>query len=144
MTAKQPATNRGRPNHEAGILARMDTGAPISYEVLEPGTPVYSADGERVGAVAHVLAVPEEDVFDGIVISGESGTLLHDHRFADADDVGRIYERAVMLKLDASACDQLPRPTANPAVIRDDPTEGPPGHLHAKLQRAWDLLSGNY
>ncbi len=122
----------------------METGAPISYEVLEAGTPVYSADGQQVGTVAHVLAVEEEDVFDGIVISGEAGTLHHGHRFADADDVDRIYERAVMLKLDAAACLQLPRPTANPAVIRDDPTEGPPGHLHAKLQRAWDLLSGKY
>ncbi len=119
----------------------METGAPISYEVLEAGTPVYSADGQQVGTVAHVLAVEEEDVFDGIVISGHTH---HDHRFADADDVDRIYERAVMLKLDASACEQLPRPTANPGVIRDDPSEGPPGHLHAKLQRAWDLLSGKY
>jgi hypothetical protein len=122
----------------------MDTGAPISYEVLEPGTPVYSADEEQVGAVAHVLSVPEEDVFDGIVISGESGVLNHGHRFADADLVDRIYEHAVMLKLDTDACRQLPRPTANPAAIRDDPTQGPPGQLHAKLQRAWDLLSGNY
>jgi hypothetical protein len=29
-------------------------------------------------------------------------------------------------------------------VMRDDPAEGPPSHLGAKLQRAWDLLSGNY
>jgi uncharacterized protein YrrD len=122
----------------------MDTGGPISYEVLEADTPVYSADGQQVGTVAHVLSVPEEDVFDGIVISDGSGSLHHGHRFADADDVDHIYEHAVMLKLDAAACHQLPRPTANPAVIRDDPTEGPPGHMHAKLQRAWDLLSGKY
>jgi uncharacterized protein YrrD len=122
----------------------METGAPISYEVLEAGTPVYSSDGQQVGEVTHVLAVAEEDVFDGIVFADIDGALHHGHRFADADDVGRIYEHAVMLKLDGAASHQLPRPSANPAVIRDDPTEGPPGHLHAKLQRAWDLISGKY
>ena len=40
----------------------MDDGAPISYETLEPGTPVYSSDGQQIGTVAHVLAVEEEDV----------------------------------------------------------------------------------
>lgn len=49
-----------------------------------------------------------------------------------------------VLELDAAACRDLPRPSANPAVMRDDPTEGPPSGLHAKLTRAWDLLSGNY
>lgn len=120
----------------------MDAGAPISYEVLEPGTPVYSSDGVEVGSVAHVLAVPEEDVFDGIVIADHAGALHHEHRFADADDVDAIHERAVTLKLDAAASHALPRPSANPAVMRDDPTEGGPAHL--KLRRAWDLLSGNY
>jgi hypothetical protein len=34
----------------------MDLGEPASYEVLSRGTPVYCADGERIGTVAHVLA----------------------------------------------------------------------------------------
>ena len=122
----------------------MDAGAPISYEVLEPETPVYSSDGQQVGTVAHVLAVPEEDVFDGIVIADHAGALHHGHRFADADDVAAIHEHAVTLKVDATACHQLPRPSANPAVLRDDPTDKGPSPLQAKLQRAWDLLSGNY
>ena len=133
----------------------MDTGNPISYEVLEPGTPVYSSDGELIGSVAHVLAVPEEDVFDGIVIAahlkpsrGGHPTERHhpadDHRFADADDVAAIHERAVTLKLDASTCWELPRPSENPAVLRDDPADGGSGALGSKLRRAWDLISGNY
>jgi PRC-barrel domain len=126
------------------MLAAMETGEPTSYESLEPGTPVYSSDGEQIGTVAHVLAVEEEDVFDGIVIAERDEPARHEHRFVDADYVDRLYEHAAILKLDAAACRDLPRPTANPAVMRDDPSEGPPSRVHAKLQRAWDLLSGNY
>jgi uncharacterized protein YrrD len=120
----------------------MDLGEPASYEVLSRGTPVYSADGERVGTVAHVLAVEDEDVFDGIVI-GEHA-FGEGHRFADADDVDRIYERGVVLKLTRPECEQLPRPSANPGVLRDDPAEGKADFRREKLRRAWDLISGNY
>lgn len=118
-----------------------DPGPPTSYEALEPGTPVYSSDGEQVGSVAHVLSVPEKDVFDGIVIDEREGP--GGHRFADADDVEAIHERAVTLKLDASACRDLPQPSANPAVLADDPTDSS-SRLSNKLRRAWDLVSGNY
>lgn len=118
-----------------------DPGPPIAYEVLAGGTPVYSSDGNLVGHVAHVLSVPEEDVFDGIVIGEREGS--GGHRFADADDIDTIHERAVTLKLDAAACRALPAPSANPAVMTDDPAD--PGHkLSGKLRRAWDLVSGNY
>ncbi len=118
-----------------------DPGLPISYEVLDPGTPVYSSDGEQIGEVAHVLSVPEEDVFDGIVIVEHES---HDgHRFADADDVESIHEHAVTLKLDRAACSDLPQPSENPAVMKDDPAEGAPG-VGDKLHRAWNLISGRY
>lgn len=120
----------------------MDLGDPSSYEVLERGTPVYSSDGEQIGKVAHVLAVEEEDVFDGVVI-GEH-VFGRDHRFADADDVDRIYDRGVVLKLDRAACERLPKPSPNPGVMRDDPAESPAEIRHEKLRRAWDLISGNY
>lgn len=119
----------------------MDLGAPISYKVLAKGTPVYSADGESIGKVTHVLAVEEEDVFDGIVI-GEHA-FGREHRFADADDVEEIHEQGVRLKLSARQCEQLPEPSANPAVMRDDPAESRADLRHEKLMRAWDLLSGN-
>lgn len=120
----------------------MDLGPPISYEVLEHGTPVLSADGERVGTVVHVLADESADVFDGIVIAEHASP--GDHRFADADDVDSIYERGVVLKLDRDACERLPRPSANPAVMRDDPAETGANTLSDKLKRAWDYISGNY
>jgi uncharacterized protein YrrD len=119
----------------------MDLGAPISYKVLAKGTPVYSVDGEPIGKVTHVLAVEEEDVFDGIVI-GEHA-FGREHRFADADDVQEIHEEGVRLKLSALQCEQLPEPSANPAVMRDDPAESRADLRHEKLMRAWDLLSGN-
>jgi hypothetical protein len=119
-----------------------DTGLPISYEVLEAGTRVCSSDGEVLGKVAHVLSVPEEDVFDGIVIAVHDGP--GGHRFADANDIGAIHERAVTLKLDAAACSDLPTPSANPAVMHDDPAGSGGSALSHKLRRAWDLVSGKY
>lgn len=120
----------------------MDLGERVSYQVVAPGTPVYSADGEEIGKVAHVLAAEDEDVFDGIVIGEHRWG--RDHRFADADDIGDIYERGVMLKLSRSACEQLPTPSANPAVMYDDPAESKAEFRRQKLLRAWDLISGNY
>lgn len=120
----------------------MDLGDPVAYEVLEAGTPVYSSDGEEIGKVAHVLAAEDEDVFDGIVI-GEH-LFGAEHRFADADDIDRIYERGVVLRLDRAACEQLPKPSANPAVMRDDPAESKSDLRREKLMRAWDRISGNY
>jgi uncharacterized protein YrrD len=120
----------------------MGLGQPISYEVLAEHTPVYSSDGEQIGKVTHVLAAEEEDIFDGVLI-GES-VLGERHRFADAEDIDRIYEHGLVLKLDRTACDQLPEPSPNPAVMRDDPAESKADRRHEKLMRAWDLISGNY
>jgi uncharacterized protein YrrD len=120
----------------------MDLGEPVAYEVLGRGTAVYTHDGEQIGKVAHVLADEHEDVFDGIVI-GEHA-FGEDHRFADADDIEAIYERGVVLKLDRVACEQLPKPSANPAVMHDDPAEGKSQIHREKLSRAWDMISGKY
>ncbi len=118
----------------------MDLGEPVSYEVLSAGTPVYSSDEQEIGKVTHVLAAEDEDVFDGIVI-GEH-LFGEEHRFADADDIQGIFEHGVVLKLDRAASAELPKPSANPAVMRVDPAE--PQSRHHKLRRAWDRISGNY
>jgi hypothetical protein len=85
--------------------------------------------------------VAAEDVFDGLVI-GEHA-FGEEHRFADADDVQAIFEQGVVLRLDRAGCEGLPKPSANPAVMHDDPAESRSDVRHAKLMRAWDLLSGN-
>jgi uncharacterized protein YrrD len=120
----------------------VDLGEPASYLVVSAGTPVYSADGEQIGKVSHVLAAADEDVFDGIVI-GEH-LFGHEHRFADADEIDAIFDRGVVLKLDRDACAQLPKPSANPAVMHDDPAESQSEFRRQKLTRAWDLISGKY
>jgi uncharacterized protein YrrD len=122
----------------------MDTGSPIAYEVLATGTPVYSADEERIGTVAHVLADEHQDIFDGIVITELAAGHFpahHEHRFVDASDIDAIYELAVLLTLSAEACRALPEPSANPAVMSDDPGASP---IQGKLTRAWNRISGNY
>jgi hypothetical protein len=115
-------------------------GDPISYMTLEEGAPVFGADGEEVGHVAHVLADEEADVFDGIVIAHGLGH----HVFADAEQVAAMDERGVTLTMSVAEAEALPRPSENPAVMEADPSDTAPDKLGDKLRRAWDLLSGDY
>lgn len=116
-----------------------DLGAPISFLTLGAGVAVYSSDGEKVGEVEHVLAVPEDDIFDGIVL--DTSALPGGHRFVDAPEVATIHERGVVLAIDAAACARLPEPSANPGALEVDADDMAP-EKHAKLRRAWDLISG--
>jgi hypothetical protein len=124
------------------LSAMDDLGAPISYLALDKGVPVYSSDGSQLGKVEHVLAEPEEDIFDGFVI--DTSVLPGGHRFVDAPEVADVHERGVVLKIDAAAAENLPEPSANPGVLEADGDDAPPGPLQQKLSRAWDLISGNY
>jgi hypothetical protein len=85
-----------------------DLGAPLSYLVLKKGVPVYSSDGERLGRVVRVHSAPEANLFDGIVVDTKVGP--GGLRFVDAPEVGGIYERGVVLKIDAVAAAKLPKP----------------------------------
>jgi hypothetical protein len=117
-----------------------DSGAPMSYLTLEPGTPVFASDGSEVGRVEHVLADADADIFDGLVIDARGGG----HRFVDAPQVERIETGGVTLSLDPAGVDGLPEPSENPAEMRADPDDTAEGGLTRKLRRAWDLISGNY
>jgi uncharacterized protein YrrD len=121
-----------------------DLGAPASYLVLENGTPVYSSDGKKMGEIEHVLADPETDIFDGIVI--DRSVLPGGHRFVDAPQIDGIYERGVVLAIDAAAAESLPEPSANPAAMEttgEDFVEREwDDELEEKLRRAWDRISG--
>lgn len=85
-----------------------DLGAPISYLVLRKGAAVYSRDGQRLGRVVRVQAAPEAHIFDGIVIDTKAGP--GGQKFVDAPEVGQIYERGVVLKIDAAEAETLPKP----------------------------------
>lgn len=121
-----------------------DLGAPSSYLNLTKGAECYTCDGEKVGRVEHVLAAPDEDIFDGIVL--DTSVLPGGHRFVDADQVEEIFDRGVLLKIDRRAADQLPEPSPNPAtmeVTADDVAEDDESSLKRKLHRAWQVLSGD-
>jgi uncharacterized protein YrrD len=121
-----------------------DLGSPSSYLELGKGAECYSCDGEKVGEVEHVLAAPDEDIFDGIVL--DTSVLPGGHRFVDAEQVDEIFERGVLLKVDRQEADALPEPTANPAVMEvtaDDVAEDGESGLKRKLHRAWQLISGD-
>jgi len=84
----------------------IDEGEAIHYSAVRPGTPVYSSDEVEVGRVEVVLDNYREHIFDGIVFEDAEGTL----RFADAPEVARTAERAVVLAVDAEQARQLGPP----------------------------------
>jgi uncharacterized protein YrrD len=117
-----------------------DLGGPISYLTLNEGVPVFASDGREVGKLAHVLAEPDVDVFDGLVIS--RGGVPPDHRFVDAGQIAELHERGVLLGIDSELAEDLPKPSANPEAISAGPDDTVPDELRDKLRRAWDRISG--
>jgi len=120
-----------------------DYGAPISYLVLEPGVPVYTSDGQPVGQVKRLLAAPEEDIYDGLIIETPEG-----ERFVDGPHASDLYERGVVLDITADQLHHLPDPTPSPAALEvqpDDTVKHSVGdELGDLLRRAWNRISGNY
>jgi hypothetical protein len=97
----------------------VDPGHPISYRVLERGTPVETSDGQPFGRVRRVLEVRAKDVFDGVVVKTPAGD-----RFVDADEIDRLYENLMLLNIDAEAAAQLPKPGETPASLAPSPAAG--------------------
>lgn len=119
-----------------------DMGKPISYLVVQPGLPVYGANGLEIGRVTHVLAAESEDIFEGFVIGlGQDEAEL---RFVDRDDIVQINERGVLVAFPSTDAARLHVPSENPAALRAAGDEPPPTWLEDRLKRAWDLISGNY
>jgi hypothetical protein len=120
-----------------------DHGSPIAYTVLAAGTPVYTSDGDEVGRVRRVLADEGADIFDGIVVTTDDGD-----RFVDAPEVGALYERAVVLTIDAGEIRRLSEPSGAPAVVDVDPDtvagDGPGDRARSLARRTWDRITGNY
>jgi hypothetical protein len=104
----------------------MDEGLPIAYEVLEKGVLVMGSDGDSVGTVHHVVAVPEKDIFHGLVIS----TPGHGRRFVEATDVAALHEHGVDLRIDSAAVKRLPEPGGGAPVYGEDPGAMKKGWRH--------------
>jgi succinyldiaminopimelate transaminase len=122
----------------AVALSGMDEEFQISYQGVTLGVPVQTRDGEQFGILEHVLAVEEEDVFDGIVVWVGGGgwmarkvqrelsmghqsaarfleTFRHnDLRFVDADQVAMITVGYIRCDLDMSAVGLLRPPASAP------------------------------
>ena len=112
----------------------MDEGLPIAYQVLDEGIPVYAADGVQVGTVDHVIAVPQQDIFHGIVLRGVEGT----RRFVAADQVASLHERGVALRISVAEAAGLPQPPGGAPAWRDRE----PGVKPSRWKHLVDLVSG--
>lgn len=111
----------------------MDEGLPISYEVLERGVSVFSAEGDSVGTVDHVVAAEREDIFHGVVIRTESG-----RKFVAAEDVISLHERGVDLRVAAADVAELPEPHGWAPAER--PRE--PGIKPSRWSELLDMFTG--
>jgi hypothetical protein len=89
-------------------------GTPIAYSALSKGVPVVSRSGRAFGTVEHVLEIPEEDLFDGIVVSTAAGL-----RFVDRDQIDQITTARVVCALTDEQAAALPAPAGEPAFSAD-------------------------
>jgi hypothetical protein len=105
MTGMPPEDQSPPPEFDEQS-APVDEGAPIHYGAVPRDTPVYSSDGVQVGRVREMLDNYRENIFDGVVFEDGKGRL----RFADAPEVARTAERAVVLAIDAEEAGRLDPP----------------------------------
>ncbi len=89
-------------------------GTPIAYSALQKGTAVLTAAGRRFGSVEHVLEIPEEDLFDGLVVATDEGI-----RFVDRDQISSITDVAVTTLLNDAQAASLPKPDGAPVYTVD-------------------------
>ncbi len=107
----------------------MDDEHEISYLALQIGTPVQSSEGHPFGNVEHVLQIPSEDLFDGIVVATSNG-----HRFVDKGQIREITTEAVYCFLSDEQVAQLPPPSRVPSM-HVDPFQDTGPSLSAKWGR---------
>ena len=72
----------------------------VSWRAIVAHSPVIASDGSEVGKVVDVAALPEEDIFHGVVFQHSSHGRTY---MAPAADIARITTRAVHLSVDSAA-----------------------------------------
>jgi hypothetical protein len=82
-----------------------DDATPIAYSALPKGVPMLSSSHRQFGTVEHVLEIPDEDLFDGIVVTTEHGL-----RFVDRDQILEITTGYVRCDLTDDQVAALPAP----------------------------------
>ena len=116
------------------MIVEDDLGPPVAYLGLREGTPVYDRRGERIGVVEHVLADEPMDIFLGLIV--HTHPVPGRHLYADADQIGQMRERGVVLVVGREALHEPSGPRPN--APDDTPLDGT---LPARLRRAWDWLT---
>jgi hypothetical protein len=108
----------------------MDDGEPISYMALQPGTPVFTSSGTKLGEVKHVLQVPEFDLFDGVTVK----TGFHGLKFVDRDQIAEITTTKVTCSISDEEAAALPKPHGS-LVLHADPGADKGTSLSARYSR---------
>jgi hypothetical protein len=91
-----------------------DDVVPIAYSALAKGVPVLAQSGQQFGTVEHVLQIPQEDLFDGIVVATSDGL-----RFVDRDQIGEIATAYVRCTLTDQQAAALPEPSGDETYQAD-------------------------
>jgi hypothetical protein len=82
----------------------MNGGDPVSWLLIEPGWQVVDAQGKDVGRVEEIVGDANADIFSGLSISIG---LLKSNRYVPAEQVARITEGQIQLKLTGAEIDSL-------------------------------------
>ena len=106
-----------------------DDAVPIAYSALGKGVPLLAQSGKQFGTVEHVLQVPEEDLFDGIVVATSDGL-----RFVDRDQIGEITTAYVRCTLTDEQAAALPAPSGD-ATYEADALQNAGTSLHDRFGR---------
>lgn len=81
-------------------VAPEDDEQEIAWTAVPANAPVIASDGVEVGHVLDVAALPNEDIFHGIVFHHHALGRAH---LVPAADIARITDRAVHLSIDSAA-----------------------------------------
>ncbi|HEY8739895.1 MAG TPA: hypothetical protein VIN56_04830 [Candidatus Dormibacteraeota bacterium] len=72
----------------------------VAWTAIMAHSAVIAANRQEIGQVAEIAALPEEDIFHGVVFKHHA---LGKHLMAPAADIDRITDRAVYLSVDSTA-----------------------------------------
>jgi uncharacterized protein YrrD len=81
----------------------MENEDPVSWRAVTAHCPVIASDGHEIGTVLDVAALPQKDIFHGIVFRR-----ISDHKtvVAPASDVQNLTTRAVYLSVASEAASE--------------------------------------
>ena len=91
----------------------------VSWKVVEPGTPIVTADGEKDGSVSRLVGDPEADVFTGFTVRAG---LLGGERLVPSERVKGIWPDHILVDMTKTDLEALPEYHDQP-VVRVEPKQ---------------------